>query len=456
MRTSIEQSEITAFTEEIKKFSAVHDGFCKGDISEEDFLNRLARFESHELSKENLFNQLNAYFCLGCAYNILKIRNLDCSKAYYRNEYKDKEVCFFRNVLYIANHVRKEEWLSLYYSAWKISMRATLYLANAYDHLGRFNEALQYYDEAILDEANEYEVELNKGFCYANMHAFWSETEPFVVRRAQEILQKYPRKFDRLQPGLREMVCSWVVPSFEDPLQKFEDTPDGCYYRWLSDNHLWLNRYSDVSCRSVLAQGHNLKLPCLHESKERHELFVSSFAEMKEQYIEAVNGLYKAIFSDDCVNEYQLKCSFKQLYSILDKTALFIAQYLYIDLPTQSINFDKVWYDKSRKNINPKILAYDSNLSLHAIFSIHRDVYANDASAYVPDEQSKDLRKIRNYLEHRFIKIEDGPMRFDEKQLRISKDELIMNALKIAQIVRCSLIYLCNFLMHAEYDKTQV
>lgn len=453
MKNSIEQSDITELTEEIKVFSTVHDSFYTGIISEEMFMDKLKTFESHDFSKENLFNQLNAYFCLGCAYNALKIRKLDCSKAYYRNEYEDKEICYFRNVLYIANRVRKEEWLSLYYSAWKISMRATLYLANAYDHLGRFNEALQYYDEAASDEANVHEVELNKGYCYANMHAFWPEAEPFVVRKAQEILKKYSKEFDSHQPGLRERVCAWGAPSFSDPLYVFEGAPDSSYHRWLSDNYLWLNRYVDVSCRSVLAQGHNLKLPWIHASKERVELFATSFDEMRGQYIEAVSGLYKAMNYDDSTSGYQLKSCFKELYSILDKTAFFIAQYLSIDQPVYNVDFDKVWYDNSRRNINPKILAHESNLSLHAIFSIHRDIYANDASGYVPDEQSKDLRKIRNYLEHRFIKFEDGEIRFDGKQLRISRDELALNALKMAQIVRCSLIYLCNFLMHAEYDK---
>lgn len=455
MKTSIEQSKITEFTEEIEAFSMVHDSFYTGVICEETFMNKLKTFESHDFSKENLFNQLNAYFCLGCAYNALKIRKLDCSKAYYRNEYEDKEVCYFRNVLYIANRVRKEEWFSLYYSAWKISMRATLYLANAYDHLGRFNEALQYYDEAASDEANVHEVELNKGYCYANMHAFWPEAEPFVVRRAQEFLKKYSKEFDSHQPGLRERVCSWITPSFSDSLHVF-DGPDSDYHQWLSDNHLWLNRYADVSCRSVLAQGHNLNLPWIHASKERKDLFESFFGEMKEQYVESVGALYKAIFLSNDSNDYQLKSSFKELYSILDKTAFFLAQYLDINLPAHSIDFDKVWYDKSRKNINSKILAHESNLSLHAIFSIHRDIYASNPSEYVPDEQSKDLRKIRNYLEHRSIKFENGEMRFYETQLIISKDELILNAKKMAQIVRCSLIYLCNFLMHAEYDKTYV
>lgn len=456
MKSSIEQSEITEFSEKIKTFSAIHDSFYTGRISEEAFLIKLKAFESHDLSDENLFNQMNACFCLGCAYNALKIRNLDCAKVYYRNEYEDKEVCFFRNVLYIANRVRKEEGIPLCYKAWKISMRARLYLASAYDHLGRINEALQYYDEAASDEANTREVELNKGYCYANMHAFWPETEPFVVRLAQEILSKYPEDFDSHQPGLRETVCSWNAPSFTDPLQVFEDIPDGSYHLWLSDNHLWLNRYSDVSSRSVLAQGHTLELPLIHEDKERKELFESSFNEMKGQYVESLDVLYRAVFSGEGSSDYQLKSCFKELYSILDKTALFLAQYLDIDLPAHHIDFDKVWYDRSKRHINSKILAFESNLALHAIFSIHRDVYANDSSVYVPDEQSKDLRKIRNYLEHRFIRIEEGEMRFDGNLLHISKDELALNAVKMAQIVRCSLIYLCNFLLHAEYDKTHL
>lgn len=455
MNFSTEQSEITAFTEELRLFSSLHDLFIENRVTEDLFLSELKKLETHDLSKENLFNQMQAYFCLATSYNALKLRHLDFTKAYYGNDYEDKEVCYFRNVLYIVSKVKREQWASLYYSAFKTSRRSYMYLANAYDHLGRFNEALQYYDIAAEDEANLKEVEINKGYCYANMHAFWPESEPFVVRRAQKYLAKYAKEFDAHQPGLREKACSWIAPSFPDPDNDFLDDDDGRFQLWLSNNHLWLNRYADIRCHSIMAQGHNLKLHWICDSTERTNLFDSSFDEMRTQYSESIHLIYNALYGSKDVSVYQLKIGFKELYSILDKIALFLAKYLNIQVPVHKIDFDKVWYEKNA-SIRSEIMQHDSNLSLLALYNIHRDIYGSKIEGYVPDEQSKDLRMIRNYLEHRFVFIEDVDMRFDDNQLHISKDELVVHTIKISQLVRCALIYLCNFVMHAEYDKTHI
>lgn len=72
---------------------------------------------------------------------------------------------------------------------------------------------------------------------------------------------------------------------------------------------------------------------------------------------------------------------------------------------------------------------------------------------YVVDEQTKDLKMLRNYMEHKSIIIKDEPMSRTEYQLTISKQELELNTIRLAQLVRCAIIYLCNFVLHAEYDK---
>lgn len=51
------------------------------------------------------------------------------------------------------------------------------------------------------------------------------------------------------------------------------------------------------------------------------------------------------------------------------------------------------------------------------------------------------------------IVVRDGEISYDDYQLQISKDELAINTVRLAQMVRCAIIYLCNFVMHAEYDK---
>lgn len=80
-------------------------------------------------------------------------------------------------------------------------------------------------------------------------------------------------------------------------------------------------------------------------------------------------------------------------------------------------------------------------------------MYGSRKFGYVIDEQTKDLQRIRNFIEHKIVRINDGPMSYDDYQLTISKHELAINTIRLAQLVRCAIIYLCNFVMHVEYDK---
>lgn len=88
-----------------------------------------------------------------------------------------------------------------------------------------------------------------------------------------------------------------------------------------------------------------------------------------------------------------------------------------------------------------------------AIYNIKQDIYGGSLVDYVIDEQTKDLKRIRNFIEHKFVKIRDGEMSYNAFQLTISKEELTIDTIRLAQLVRCAIIYLCNFVMHAEYDK---
>ena len=96
---------------------------------------------------------------------------------------------------------------------------------------------------------------------------------------------------------------------------------------------------------------------------------------------------------------------------------------------------------------------FSNKASLHCKDNIKLDVYGMKTDWYVVDEQTKDLKMLRNYMEHKSIIIKDEPMSHTEYQLTISKQELELNTIRLAQLVRCAIIYLCNFVMHAEYDK---
>ncbi len=452
MKYSIEQSEITERTEQINKFALLVDLFNNKAVDRETFMDELSKIEQIDWAKENLFNQLIGYCVLGDAYGILKSRELDFRKAYYTNEYVYKEVSYYHNVQYLITRVKREEWAALYLNAFRASCRAYLCLANAYDHLGRFCEAQQYYRMALLDSTNTQEVERNQGFSYANMHAFWPEEEPFIVRKAQQIIRKYQHFFDCHSPYFRQ-ICSWPSPSFDAPLIDYDNIQKGGYEKWICHHYLRINRFNDVEPDSMLSLCDNVKLPVIVDTPEKKALYESTFEEIKGSFISTRKILYSIINEDkNSVNMEMLKMAYKNFYSIFDKIAMFLSNYLDIKLKSYEVDFAKIWNCKNG-DIRQEILVHSQNMPLLGLYNIKLDVYGMKTDWYVVDEQTKDLKMLRNYMEHKSIIIKDEPMSHTEYQLTISKQELKLNTIRLAQLVRCAIIYLCNFVMHAEYDK---
>ena len=452
MNNSIEQSKITERTEQINKFASMVDSFNKNAINRETFMAELSKIEQIEWSKENLFNQLIGYCVLGDAYGILKTRELDFRKAYYNNEYVYKEVSYYHNVQYLITRVKREEWAALYLNAFRASCRAYLCLANAYDHLGRFCEAQQYYRMALLDSTNTQEVERNQGFSYANMHAFWPEEEPFIVRKAQQIIRKFQQFFDGHSPYFRQ-ICSWSSPSFDAPLIDYDNIQDGEYEKWICQHYLRINRFNDVEPDSMLSLHDNVKLPVIVDTSEKKALYESTFEEIKGSFISTRKLLYSIINEDkNSMNIELLKMAYKNFYSIFDKIAMFLSNYLDVKLKSYEVDFAKIWNCKNG-DIRQEILEHSQNMPLLGLYNIKLDVYGMKTDWYVVDEQTKDLKMLRNYMEHKSIIIKEEPMSRTEYQLTISKQELELNTIRLAQLVRCAIIYLCNFVLHAEYNK---
>lgn len=452
MKYSIEQSERTERTEQINKFALLVDLLNNKAVDRETFMAELSKIEQTDWAKENLFNQLIGYCVLGDAYGILKSRELDFRKAYYTNEYVYKEVSYYHNVQYLITRVKIEEWAALYPNAFRTSCRAYLCLANAYDHLGRFCEAQQYYRMALLDTCNTQEVERNQGFAYANMHSFWTDEEPFIVRKAQQMIRKYQRFYDSLSSYFRQ-ICSWPSPSLNAPLVDYNNIQDGEYEKWICHHYLRINRFNAVEPDSMLSLCDNVKLPVIADTPEKKALYESTFEEIKCSYISTRKILYTIINEDkNSMNMEMLKMAYKNFYSIFDKIAMFLSNYLDIKLKSYEVDFAKIWNCKNG-DIRQEILVHSQNMPLLGLYNIKLDDYGMKTDWYVVDEQTKDLKMLRNYMEHKSIIIKDEPMSHTEYQLTISKQELELNTIRLAQLVRCAIIYLCNFVMHAEYDK---
>lgn len=450
---SIEQSEINEMTENLQRFSVLVDLYFEGRADENMFMSELAKFEGIDWAKENMLNQLLAYNALAAAYGNLKSKSLSYTEAYYDNEYVYKEITYYHNVHYVVSRVAKEQWAALYRTAFRMWCRAYLCMANAYDHLGRFCEAQQCYRLAAMDNMNVADVEMNQGYSYANMHAFWEEEEPWIIRKAQQLMRKYEQRYKQTAPRLMYGIYGLVAPSFDAPQVDFSNIKNGEYEKWVNENYLRLNRFCDVEQFSQLSLQDNVKLPCIIDANERQGLLTTAFDEIKRIFIDTRKIVFDAIVRNDDVYIELLKMSYKNLYSILDKIAVFLQAYLYLPIEVYQVDFAKIWYDK-KGNLRQEFVSRRENLSLLALYNVNLDVYGSKKFGYLKDEQTKNLQRIRNFLEHKMVVVRDGEMKFDDYRLEISQNELKISTIRLAQLVRCTIIYLCNFVIHSEYDKT--
>lgn len=252
------------------------------------------------------------------------------------------------------------------------------------------------------------------------MHAFWTEEEPFVVRKAQQIIKKYQQFYDSFSPHFRK-ICSWLSPSFDAPLIDYANIKDGEYEKWICQHYLRINRYNDVEPDSMLSLYDNVKLPDIVDTPEKKALYESCFEEIKGSFISTRKMLYTIIDDDENgMNMEMLKMAYKNFYSTFDKIAMFLSNYIDIRLKSHEIDFAKIWNCKNG-DIRSEILAYSQNMPLLGLYNIKLGVYGMKTDWYVVDEQTKDLKMLRNYMEHKSIIIKDGPMSRTEYQLTISK-----------------------------------
>lgn len=137
-----------------------------------------------------------------------------------------------------------------------------------------------------------------------------------------------------------------------------------------------------------------------------------------------------------------LKASFNGFYSILDKIAYFLTDYLSLGIHRRAIYFSTVWFDSKgpHKLIHQNILS-TNNLSLNALYNLHRDF---------EDGCHKNLRSIRHSLTHRFVNIRSSQPEDDEN---MSENSLLEGTLSLGKASRNAILYLLQFVYTEESKK---
>jgi len=480
-------NKLQLIAEEIDKYAFSND---KNSLE-----NKLIELE--KLNFEDSSLQSITYYFIGNIWSSLRrINHIGENSNIWKIEQKE----LFNEIYYYRKSINEEGFDNL-----QLEYKLYIYtnLANAFSHYGRTINALKYYDKALSLFPNFEMALVNKAEClrsYSRLSYDWSHKEIFL-KKSYDIYQVgaevlYNILQEREDEYYSNILSNTMLDIFEIeevlgkellaqdydlnsyPLRKYKN--EIAYREWVLKNTLFLNPMNDLGLNSI-ATHDPLHMPDMKiEIEVGFPKYITHFNQMKQEYItyrhllfEGINSFTKKFYDKDThivddydynlydINIEKVKLAFKSFYSLFDKIAFFINDYFVLGLDERKVDFRKVWYVKN--DINSKFDNFE-NLALRGLFLISKDLFFNDkdenSKEYIKvlEPDAKEINKIRNHLEHKFIMINlldvenFEQVKDRERCFYIIEDELIKKTLHLAQLVREALIYL-SFSIHIEEKK---
>ncbi len=368
-------------------------------------------------------------------------------------------------------------------------------LGNLMDNIGRFVEAIDYWDR-VLDINPAFGMALgNKGyalFYYAKALYDDSHVKIFLKYAYQYLISALKLQLE----GNAEDAFNMIRMQIESKLSKeflhkeiemhsfsLGNSEQEIQYRqWCLNNRLFLNPINDIGPYPFGARD-VLTTPDIVVSIDEGPYYPGFFNQMKQEYVSARYLYYEGInsekvhFSDRDVLLFntldyptyslsveKVKNAFRTNYSLLDKIAYFMNGYLNLSIPKKKVSFRSLWYMSQQRDKGiRKDFQQRENWPLRGLFWLSKDLLEDKddfRDSIAPDAQ--ELSKIRNHLEHKYLKLHDedwsGPLSNKNNEFSGITDTLAHSlyrrdfeakTLKLIKMARAALIYL-SLAIHSE------
>lgn len=484
VREQLKESEVTEKSESLSQFGSIIDEIKTGrrQVNEVEVIVETVEgwLKTDQL---NTFDRLMSYYILGQAYNTKKCLTQDPVQAMFNNSLVLKEIFCYRKTLNIAEEIKERGIWVLNKTVLGCAYQANVHLGNVYDHLGRHQDAQYYYLLAAQMIPSDYMWKFNVGFSLGGMFGYYeNRVKPFVVEQAKELLEPFLDMSETTSSAKQmwEKISPLkTLPISDDKEYEYADTDEDRYAQWVNDHFLRLNAYNDVHPYSLLSQDDSLYFESLFYMKERFEeskRLMALLNEVKQEYVSARYMLYsyfvnsgKIHFSDSnvkiadvydlCNYSYNIelaKAAFRALYSLLDKIAFALNDFLGLGIKGKDVSFNTFWYsERKTRTLRREILNYSTVISLAGLLFIRNDIYGGDET-YLQAEETKLLQKVRNAMEHRAIQIVDQGI-FEDKGsvLFISRGEFEKVSMNLVRTVRQAIFCFVNAVSHISYDQAE-
>lgn len=348
-------------------------------------------------------------------------------------------------------------------------------LGNNLSTIGRYIEAQEHWDHALAIDPAFPMARANRGygrFHYAKTLHDPGHREAFLHLAYHDLSAGIPdipypdakRYFTSVRQQIERVAPAayWEQPH-EFRTFSLGDTDEEITYRtWTLQRRLFLNPINDLTTESVAAHD-VIHTPNMIVPLGEPPIYQGFFNQLKQEYTTArlllYNGLHRLApaWADSGVlllntldypaygtNLEVVKLAYRSLYSLFDKIAYFLNNYLRLGIEEKRVNFRTLWHDQenSKKPLKSQFTTY-ANLPLRGLYWISRDLdekterHLTDAAA---------LNTIRQHLEHKYLKAHDEAAVPDEwtdtLAHNVQRNDLEAKTLRLATIARAALLYL--------------
>lgn len=359
-------------------------------------------------------------------------------------------------------------------------------LGNAMDFCSRKSFAMKYY-RAALEISPSFGMALgNMGRCLEHYYGLISDDghKEILFYNAfscfdKALLDRNPMTYQEAKSGF-ERHRSWYIKKYGEDRMRMKPSlsqyslghgREEQYRKWCLYNHLFLNPLNDLPEMETAYATDSLQIGSITVPIEQSDppFVFEMLNQIKEEYIysryllfEVGHGNGSVHFADrethleDTLNysSYSirlenLKTAYRTLYSIFDRTAFLLNAYLELGMNERDVSFDRFFE-------NSKFLALENeNVALAAIHWIRRDFKEQYGDEDRP--HTKDLKTIRNALEHKFIAIHIFAVEHEVEMgndyiRRITDNTLYKYTMDLIQIIREVVIEL-TMIIHIEEQK---
>ncbi len=361
-------------------------------------------------------------------------------------------------------------------------------LGNCFSHLGRFVEALWYYDKALAILPDFGMAKGNRAITLSHyaLTLYDNGHKCIFLKKAHSLLKSvlehplepgasegFSRESNRIESVLRSDFLS--TPTDLDNFPMGSNEEEKAYRTWCLQERLFLNPLNDLG-NFPIANRDVFTAPSIVVGLNEGPYYPALFNALKQEYVSARFLLYAGIkavgphFSDRDVLLYntldypayglgaeQVKIAFRMAYSIFDKIAFFLNHYLELQIPERQIYLRTIWFKNGKKKVD-LLSGFKSkeNSPMRGLYWLSKDLFYDDEEfreAIEPD--ARDLNEYRNHLEHKHLKLHmdewAGPLAFqdtfgkameDSLGLSVYRRDFERSAISIMRLVRAALIYL--------------